>query len=147
MAYQDFMVLFLWSQKHQLLFRQIPLKSANYPSPPFEAIPPTHWFFGNTPIKIGFFSEFSPSWATRLSQQLPSKNWGHVKPPFFEIRQESAPRLPPLPPKRNGWGERVHTMRQWLRKELRKTPWDAFMMVKVLKTNIFHPDVKHQCFH
>ena len=104
MAYQDFMVLFLWSQK-QLLFRQTPLKSANYPSPPFKGLPPTYWFFGNTPIKIGFFSEFSPSWATRLSQQLPSKNWGPVKPPFFEIRQESAPRLPPhCLPKETGGG-------------------------------------------
>ena len=33
-------------QKYPLpLFCQVPLKSANCPSPPFQAIPPTYWFF------------------------------------------------------------------------------------------------------
>lgn len=30
---------------------------------------------------------------------------------------------------------------------LRKTLWGAFTVVEILKRNIFHPDVKHECFH
>ena len=47
--------------KHQpLLFTKLPLKSANYPTPLFQAIlPPQYIGFSCTPLKIGFFTELS----------------------------------------------------------------------------------------
>ena len=43
---------------HHLLSCQAPLKSANYPSPPFfRQSSPIYWFFVNPSLKIGFFNE------------------------------------------------------------------------------------------
>ena len=44
-------------QKHPPLSCEAPLKSANCPSPLFQAIPPIYWFFGNLHLKLRFFHE------------------------------------------------------------------------------------------
>ena len=88
------------------LFCQAFLKSANCPSFPFLGNPAyiLYWFLVTFCIlQLPLKKVTSP----RLSQQPPSKNWGPVKLPRFELVGGSTP-PPPIPQEKEGGG--VHTM-------------------------------------
>ena len=84
------------------LFCQAFLKSANCPSFPFLGNPAyiLYWFFVTfCLLQLPLKKVTSP----RLSQQPPSKNWGPVKLPRFELVGGSTP-PPPIPQEKEGGG-------------------------------------------